>query len=211
MMARVVAELGRPETPEETAARKAEFSRNYRSSKTFPSLIGAMLATLAILFIVVLGVPRGTPAAPPPIDVAATAADLSAGLNRPVVSPTAPDSWRVNSARLEGDGVEAWTIVYAPEDDPGFLRVAQGFDAGETWPVETLGGARSTGTVTIDGIVWDEYPSVDPSSAGNVSYALATDAGDDRILIYGSTSAEVAQTAAAGVADDIRDLREETS
>jgi hypothetical protein len=42
---RVVAELGRPETPEETAARKAESSRVYRSSQNFRNLIAARAST----------------------------------------------------------------------------------------------------------------------------------------------------------------------
>ena len=38
---RVVAELGRPETPDETAARKAASSAAYRSSKTVRNLVVA--------------------------------------------------------------------------------------------------------------------------------------------------------------------------
>ena len=46
---RVVAELGRPETAAETAARKAESSRVYRSSQTTRNLIAALLVTIAML------------------------------------------------------------------------------------------------------------------------------------------------------------------
>ena len=210
-MARVVAELGRPETPQETADRKAEFSRRYRSSKTFPSLFAAILVTLAIMFVVVVGVPRGQLADAPQIDVSAEASALSSTLNRPVIDPAIPESWRVNAARIEGASVDAWTVSYAPDDAAGFLRVAQGFDATESWPVEVLRGAGSSETVTIDGIVWDEYSIADSSRSGNISYALGTEAGADRILIYGSASPEVARRAAEAVAADVRDLRGESS
>ncbi|HYP73058.1 MAG TPA: DUF4245 domain-containing protein, partial [Microbacterium sp.] len=57
---RVVAELGRPETPQETADRKAASSAAYRSSKTFRNLIAALLITVAVVAVVYLGVPRGS-------------------------------------------------------------------------------------------------------------------------------------------------------
>ncbi|MFL1999653.1 MULTISPECIES: DUF4245 family protein [unclassified Microbacterium] len=209
-MARVVAELGRPETAEETAARKAEFSRRYRSSKTFPSLLAAILATLAIMFVVVLGVPRGTPAEAPPIDVTAESAALAADLGHPVIDPAVPDDWRVNAARIEGGSVDAWTISYAPRAERGFLNIAQGFGASESWPAEMLRGATTSATVTIDGIEWAEYSISDAAGAGNISYALATTAGDDRVLVYGTAAPDIAKAAASAVTADIRELREAT-
>jgi hypothetical protein len=206
-MARVVAELGRPETPEETAARKAASSQAYRSSKTFRNLLTALVVILAVVAVVIFGVPRGEPADRPEIDVAAEAAALSDTLQRPVLTPVVPDDWRVNAASLEGASVEAWTVVYVPDEGRGFLRVAQGFDADEAWPVELLAGTRPDSTVTIDGIQWEEYRVTDPSRTGNVSYALSTEAGPDRLLVYGSASEEAAATVAEGLADGIRDLR----
>lgn len=206
-MARVVAELGRPETPEETAARKAESSRVYRSSQTFRNLFAALLVILAVLAVVIFGVPRGEPAPRPEIDVAAEAAALSETLDRPVLTPEVPDGWRVNGASVQGEAVSAWTVVYVPDEASGYLRVAQGFDADDAWPVEVLGGERPDGTVSIAGLEWDEYRIADPSRAGNVSYALGTQAGTDRVLIYGSASAETAAIAAEALAPGIRELR----
>lgn len=208
-MARIVAELGRPETPQEAADRKAQSSRNYRASKTFRNLIAALLVILAILAIVIFGVPRGEPAERAPIDVAAEAAAVEDSLGRTVLSPEMP-GWRVNVASLEGATVTAWTVVYARKGESGYVNVAQGFDADESWPLEVLAGTRPTGTVTIDGIEWDEYRIADPDSARNVSYALATQAGTDGVMIYGSTTADVAKIAAEALAPGILELRKET-
>ena len=202
----VVAELGRAETAEETAARKAESSRAYRSSQTFRHLIAALLATLAVVAVVIFAVPRGEVAAPPPIDVSAEASALELSQGRPVVAPDVPEGWRVNSARVEGDAVPAWTVVYVP-GPVGYLRVAQGFDADPAWVSRTLHGAASDGQVAIDGIVWDEYVVPDPAAAGNISYALAAGAGADTILIYGTAEPAAAAAAASGVADTVRELR----
>lgn len=207
-MARVVAELGRPETPEEAAARKAESSRIYRSSQNFRNLLAALLVTLGVVAVVVLGVPRGEPVQAPSVDVAAEAEALADTLGRPVLAPTVPDEWRVNSARFDGTGIEEWTVAYAPPGESGFLRFSQGFDADDAWVAELLAGNRSVGTVDVGGVTWDEYRISDPAVSGNVSYALATTAGADRVVVYGSTSPETTQSVAAGLADRIRDLRE---
>jgi len=205
MAGRVVAELGRPETAEETADRKAASSAAYRSSKTFRNLVAALLVTVAVVAIVYLGVPRGSLAEPEPVDVAAAAADVSASLEHTVIVPVVPSDWRANSARVEG---RMWRVVYAPAT--GFVRVAQGIDAPDGWASRQLGNYAPTGTVTIDGIEWDEYTIPAAARTDSISYALSTDAGTDTVLIYGATDAATAAIAASGVADQIRTLREET-
>jgi len=208
-MGRVVAELGRPETPEETAARKAESSRRYRSSKTFRNLIAAMLVTVAVVFVVVAAVPRGEPVERPAPDVPALAAELETDRGRPVLSPSLGEGWRVNQASVEGvGGIEAWTMVYVRSGESGFLRVAQGFDADEAWVAQVLDGTRSTETVDVDGITWNVYRPANPSGTGNIDYALATSAGPDHVLVYGDASPETAALAAASVTTQIEQLRE---
>jgi hypothetical protein len=199
---RIVAELGRPETADETAARKAAASQRYRSSKTFRNLVAAMLVCVAIVAVVYLGVPRGTPEEPPPVDVDASAASAAESIGRSVIIPEAPADWRTNSARIEG-GV--WRVVYAPAS--GFIRVSQALSVEDGWAASELGGFAPTGTVTIDGIEWDEYDLA--SSVDNISYAIATDAGPDTIMISGATNAEQVESIADDLGDQIRALREE--
>lgn len=209
---RVVAELGRPETPGETAARKAESSRVYRSSQSFRNLIAALLATIAIVAVVIFIVPRGTPAPRDPIDVAAVAADVSTSQGRPAVAPALdPKEWVVNLAKLdETGGLRSWNVVFAQEEEygTGYIRVAQGFDADPAWATRVLSGAAVGDTVTIDGIEWDRFVIDDPSRAGNVSTAFSTIAGPDTIMIYGTADAESFDAVATSVADQIRALQE---
>ena len=58
----IVAELGRPETAEETAQRKAENSRKHRANQTALNLVGATVASLAIVAFLVIVVVRPAPA-----------------------------------------------------------------------------------------------------------------------------------------------------
>ncbi len=208
---RVVAELGRPETPQETADRKAESSRVYRSSQNVRNLIAALLATLAVVVVIVLAVPRGSVPEREPIDVAAVAQSIATSEGRTVIAPEMSDEWVVNRAGIEGNGsVRAFTVVYAPADENarGFLRVAQGFDADAAWPARVLSGSAPQDTVTIDGITWDRY-ELDPERTGNISVAIATTAGPDTILIYGAAGEKALEQTARSVTEQITALSEE--
>ncbi|HWM17282.1 MAG TPA: DUF4245 family protein [Microbacterium sp.] len=206
---RVVAELGRPETPDETASRKAESSRVYRASQNTRNLIAALLATLIVVVIIIFAVPRGALPPADPIDVAAVAERIEASEGRTIVIPDVPDEWIVNRASIEGDSTAAWTIVYVPNEETGFLRIAQGFGADPAWTTRVLSGASVDGTVSIGGVAWDRYSIPDPARAGNISGALSAEAGEDTILVYGSTDDATLALAAASVADQVLALRAE--
>ncbi|GAA1939738.1 hypothetical protein GCM10009775_34620 [Microbacterium aoyamense] len=208
---RVVAELGRPETPDETAARKAESSRIYRSSQTTRNLVAALIATLIVVAVIIFAVPRGTPAPQDPLDISAAAERVSSSEGRTAISPELPEDWTATRATIDGEGsVRTWLILTTPTDEeiPGFLRIAQGFDADEAWPARVLSGAAPVGAVTIDGIPWDRY-ELDPSRTGNISVALSTRAGADTILVYGQADAATLEQVAGSVTDQVRELQEE--
>ncbi|GAA3928541.1 DUF4245 family protein [Microbacterium soli] len=205
----IVAELGRPETPEETAARKAESSRIYRSSQSFRNLIAALIVTVAVVAVIVFAVPRGEPTERPPIDVAKIAADVASTSERPVIVPELDDFWRVNAAVLEGGAPTVWSVTMAPaaERERGFIKLAQAFDADVSWAPQVTGGMAPTGTEDIDGLVWDVFDLGDRGTA-NVTYALGTQAGSDYVLLYGSRSAESTTQLAASLTAQLHDLKE---
>lgn len=205
-MARIVAELGRPETPEETASRKAESSRVYRSSQTARNLVAALLATLIIVAVVVFIVPRGQVPQPAPIDVSGTAQALAQAEGRVVMDPDLPEDWRVNRAAVESDSVRAWTITYVPSDGDGFVAVAQGFDADPAWPTRELGGADATSTVTVGGVIWDVYEITNERRAGNIERAMSVSAGADTFLITGKSPAEDLERVAASISETVLDV-----
>lgn len=206
----VVAELGRPETPAETAERKAAATKAYRSSQTFRNLIAAMIVTLGVLAVIVFAVPRGSVTPPPAIDLAAVGAEASTAMDRPVLIPEVGEGWHVNAAELGGGPVTVWDITLAPsgEDERGFLRVAQAFESDARWAPQRLSGTAPTGQVTAGGLVWDEYVLSNPEQTANVSYALGIEAGPDYVLIYGALSREDTAAFAAGVAPQIDALAE---
>lgn len=205
---RIVAELGRPETPQETADRKAESSRVYRSSQSFRNLIAALIITIAVVAIIVFAVPRGQPTERPAIDVAKIASDVESTSDRPVIVPELGATWRVNAAALDGGAVTVWNITLAPagERERGFINLSQAFDADVTWAPQETGGMAPTGTEEIDGVSWDVFDIGDRGSA-NVTYALGTQAGRDYVLLYGSRSADSTKELAQSLTEQLRNLK----
>lgn len=187
----IVAELGRPETPEETAARKAESSRVYRSSQTVRSLVAALIATLAVVAIIVFAVPRGEPASSPKVDVAGIAADVESAVGSPVIVPDVGSFWRINNAVLTGGSPNVWDVTLAPaaDEERGFIKLAQAFGADASWAPQRLNGVAASDTVTIAGRSWDVFPIGDAGAKQNITYAIGTQAGDDYVLLYGARSA----------------------
>lgn len=195
---RVVAELGRPETPEETAARQAESSRLYRERKTFPNLIWALIVSLVVVLAIVALVPRDDTPITRDVDVAQAAEQASAQLGRPVASPAVPEGWTANTARLGtgADGIVEWSVGYIVPDADGrpaqFAGISQGIAANPTWTLERTGSRTATGTAELAGRTWDEYDytSLPASEAGNAAYALSTELDGATLVVYGSGSPE---------------------
>ncbi|MGM1017575.1 MAG: DUF4245 family protein [Actinomycetota bacterium] len=206
----IVAELGRPETPDETAARKAASSKVYRSSQTVRNLVAALLVTVAVVAIIISAVPRGEPAGEREIDVARIAADVESTMDRPALVPELGDFWRVNAAGLESGATVVWDITLAPaaEDERGFIRVAQAFDADATWAPQRLNGIAPTDVTDIGGLEWDVYEPANPGDNANVSYALGTQAGEDYVLLYGALTPEVTADLADSLTPQILEIAE---
>jgi len=208
-MGRVVAELGRPETPDETAARKAESSRIYRSSQNVRNLVAAIIATLALVVVIIAIVPRGTPPERESIDVAAVAAPIQRSVDTTLIVPAAPVDWLVNEARIEQSTPSEWRIAYAPGENM-YIRVAQGIAADPGWVDRMLVGGVAGDTITLDGVDWTIHTFRDPAKSRNVAYALSTQAGSDAIVVYGVADEELMQTFAASLSTQVKQISEET-
>ncbi|MCP1429376.1 hypothetical protein J3D45_001874 [Microbacterium foliorum] len=206
----IVAELGRPETPAETAARKAASSKAYRSSQTVRSLVAALIATLAIVAVIVFAVPRGEPATTRTIDMVGIAADVESTVDSAVIVPDLDSFWRVNAAGLTSGATAVWDVTLAPsaQNERGFIKFAQAFDADSSWAPQRLNGTAATDTISIGGLEWDVYPLGDAGAKQNITYAIGTQAGDDYVLLYGSRSADSTAELAESLVPQIRDLSE---
>lgn len=197
---RVVAELGRPETPEETAARKAENSRTYRQRQTVKNLVLSLGASLLVVLVLVLLVPRSDTPIERDVDVALVAAQAQASSDDPLAVPELPEDWQANAAELrrsDVDEVTAWYAGYLTPSDE-YLGMYQGLDANPTWIAELLARTLATGTTTIDGVEWTVYDNRDSADdVGNARYGLTTEADGTTFVLLGTATPEEFETLAA--------------
>lgn len=192
----VVAELGRPETAEEEAARRAENSRLYRQRKTVNNLIYSLLVTLGVVAIIYFAVPRSDEPATWQVDYVSVGAKVQETVPQKLVIPHLPTEWQANAADLRtgSDGVQTWKIGFVT---PGgnFIALYQGFNGNPTWVSNLMEGTAPTSTVEINGITWDVY---DNGDAGNNSYALSTAIDETTYVLRGKAEKrEFAQLASA--------------
>jgi hypothetical protein len=184
---RIVAELGRPETPEETAARKAENSRAHRANQTTRNLILALVASLAVVLFTILIVVRPTQNLVKPVDYRTVAAQAQPSVSEPLVAPDLPKSWHSNAAELRaGSGQTATWYIGLITPKQQFIGVEEGIHTSDTWFGSLLGRALATGHVTIDGIRWTVYDQRGQSGVGNFEYSLASTIDGTNLVLHGS-------------------------
>ncbi len=201
----IVAELGRAETPEEIAERKAEASAKRRSNQTALNLVFALLASMGVVALVVLVVVRPSSIDREPVDYAAVAADAQQAVDVPLVVPGLPDGWTANRAELVGggaDGIDSWQIgLLTPEEQ--YIGFVQGIDVDGRWMSEQTASAQATGRVTIGDRVWQVYDRRDLRDPGNLAYLLTTVSGDSAIVLGGTASDAEFEVLAAAVGAEL--------
>lgn len=205
-----VAGLGRPETPAETAARKAIDSHNYRARKTVNNLVLSLLVSLGLVLVIFLMVPRGTGGFEDrSVDVVTLAAEASPSAGRTLAAPDVPEGWKAKQAVLrQSEGITYWQINYTTADD-AYAAVVQAFTADgspvdEAWIATQLEQQSPTGTERLGGLDWIVYDHSDRSpDQANMLFGLAADTGDGALLVYGTDTAGTLRVLATEVAASV--------
>lgn len=201
----IVAELGRPETPEEKAARVAAARAKRRSNQSTKNLLLSLVASLAIVLFLVLVAVQTEPETPT-VDFAATAQEAADGLDRQVIAPEIPAEWTATRAELTATlGVAEWRAVFVTNGDPiGSVTMVQGFDADPTWLSEVLRQPRADGEeVTIGDRSWTLYDRRGNENLGLRQYGLVTETPDSIVVLYGSATDEEFALLATAISADL--------
>jgi len=205
---RVVAELGRPETPEETARRKAENTRKHYANQTAVNLTLSIVASLGIvLFLVLVVVRPGGTVNRQVIDYRSVAEQAEASVDVPLAAPPLPDGWSSNRAEIDtgsADGVSTWYVGLITPDDQ-FIALEQGIDANETWLSNAVQTTPATGTATIAGLDWQVRDRRDADDPGNYAYSLTTTVDRSSYVLHGTADDTEFETLATAVAEQIAD------
>lgn len=114
----------------------------HRAKQTVINLVLALLATLGIVLVTVLVVPRDDSNRIKPVDYIASAnsAEESSDLN--IAAPPLPEGWWANQARWNAtaaDGVKVWKVGFVGPKNQ-YIGVTQGFGVNPTWvAMQTMG------------------------------------------------------------------------
>jgi hypothetical protein len=206
----IVAELGRPETPEEAASRRTENSRAHRANQTFVNLIGAILACLAVVLLIVIVVVRPTQPPRAAVDFASVASQAQSETDVALTVPHLPATWSSNDAHVNKvSGITTWYIGFITPNQQ-FIALNQGIAANPTWQSNLLNGSAQSGTATIDGVRWAVFDERSHNAPGNLAYALATTAGTTTFVLYGTAKDSEFEALASAIASDVLALKNGT-
>lgn len=207
---RVVAELGRPETPEETAERKARDSRLYRERKTLSNLIYALLATLALVVVIVILNPMSPKPIDRTVDAAAIAVSASSSLGTTAIVPGIAGTVNAAEVRTSADGVTYWYVGTVTDSE--YIGMLQAVGANDSWVSNQLANTAPSGSADIAGRTWVVYNNREQAdSVGNAAYALSTtftaaDGSEQTVVLLGTADDATFRAAATAVAAQIAKL-----
>lgn len=189
----IVAELGRAETPQEIAERKAAASAARRNNQTILNLVIALAASLLVVFVIVVIVVRPDQSgAPRSVDWVSVAKDAQPSVSTKLVVPTLPKTWSANRAELvdaksSPDGIASWQIGFLTPSTQ-YIGLVQGIKADATWVSSQLQRKKSTGDESFGGFRWQVYDHRSDDHPGNLAYALVTTVGDSTVVLAGTGS-----------------------
>lgn len=200
----IVADLGRPETPEEIAERKAEASRRHRASQNVRNLLIALGICLAIVLFLVVVVVRPDPPAREAVDFGAVASNAQSSSSEPLAVPQLGEGWSANRAEFVtgADGVAAWNVGFLTPKKQ-YIALTQGIDANPSWVASQLEAAPIAGSATIAGAEWRIYDNRDSDDPGNVAYGLVTVIGGSTIVLSGTADDSEFEELATAIATNL--------
>jgi hypothetical protein len=205
----IVAELGRPETPDEIADRKAASRLAHRSNQTTLNLVIALGASLLVVFLIVIVVVRPDQVgSPKTVDWTTVARDAQQSVSTPLIVPTLPTTWSANRAELvdaksASDGIASWQIGFLTPTTQ-YIGLTQGIDANVSWVATQLANKASTGDENYGGVDWKVYDHRTADHPGNLAYALVATMGRSTVVLAGTGSDVEFATLATEIAGELK-------
>lgn len=176
-----------------------------RARQTVINLILSLAATVGLVLVMVLIVPRDDSNQIPHVDYRAVAADATSATGRPIIVPDIGSDWWSNSARLStkpNDGTDgSWYAGFVGPKNQ-YIGLTQTFKTNPTWVALQLSEKQQTGELKTGQRVWQVWQSLEKHvPAKTRDYMLLSGQGDDTFLIYGTASESEFKSFASNVSD----------
>lgn len=170
----------------------------HRAKQTVNNLVLALLASLGILLIIVLIVPRDDSMRIERIDYQSEAINASASIGELAFAPEISENWWSNGAQLEtSGGVTSWYVGFVTDKNQ-FIGITQGFGVNPTWLALELQGNWQAGEISLGGLDWEIWEDLTPSEPKESKhYALVHSYGENSVLVYGTAESELIQQLAS--------------
>jgi hypothetical protein len=173
-----------------------------RARQTLINLLLSLGATLGLVLLLILAVPRDDSNRVQPVDYQEIATAAASEAPGDLLVPTIPLDWYSNGARYrsaEQDGVANWYLGLVGPDGQ-FIAMTQGLMVNQTWIALQLEASKPIGEIKIGESVWELYqnPKVNNPPKSKDFIMLLRYQGD-AVLLYGVAPREDLESFAAQI------------
>jgi hypothetical protein len=165
-----------------------------RAKQTLNNLLLSLAATVGVMVLLVLAVPRDDSNRVQPVDYVAIAEQAATEATGKLLIPTIPVDWYSNAARYRSsdqDGVANWYVGFVGPNSE-FLAMTQGLDVNQTWIQLMLESNKPTGKVELAGQSWQIFESVrENNPPKSKDYMMVLEYDKNAVFVYGVAPTEV--------------------
>lgn len=159
-----------------------------RARQTLINLSLSLVASVGVVVLLVLAVPRDDSNRIQPVDYRAVAAEAAKEAPGEILVPVLPVDWYANAARYRSsalDGVSNWYAGFVGPNSE-FIAMTQGFEVNTTWMQLMLESNKQTGEVVLQGETWKIYESmrtINPKKSKD--YMMVLEYQGNALFVYG--------------------------
>ena len=159
-----------------------------RARQTLINLLLSLAATVGVMVLLVLAVPRDDSNRVQPVDYQVIGEQASTEAPGNLLIPTIPVDWYSNAARYRSsaqDGVANWYVGFVGPNNE-FVAMTQGLDVNQTWLQLMIESNKPAGEVVIQGKTWKVYESVrENNPPKSKDYMMVLEYENNAVFVYG--------------------------
>lgn len=159
-----------------------------RARQTLINLLLSLGATIGVMLVLILAVPRDDSNRVQAVDYKELAAQAASQAPGPLLVPAIPVDWYSNSARFRSatqDGVATWYAGFVGPNSE-FIALTQGFDVNQTWLQIQLEANKPTEEVVLGNSTWEIFESTkDNNPQKSKDFLMVLEYDSNAVLVYG--------------------------
>ena len=159
-----------------------------RARQTLINLLLSLGATIGVMLVLILSVPRDDSNRVQAIDYKEVASQASSEATGALLVPTLPVDWYSNAARYRSaaqDGVASWYVGFVGPNNE-FIAMTQGFNVNQTWIQIQLEANKPTGEITLGNQTWSIFETTKTNTpAKSKDFLMLLEYQNHAVLVYG--------------------------